>query len=253
VDMDYSISMWNYAAYFRPATLEEAVQDVSQAGFGIEMWPWWKTDTELFAPENRKRLLSLLSGVSSSLHSGGINRIEDFFQQVEAAAESRSSVLVVHADQLRVADEPDFCFAQEVSAYARDKGVILALENGQLHWLVKAVEKVDGLEICLDTGHVYCGNNFERPMQEFVGELKWRIRHLHLQDLYLEPGTRRAIRDSHKTPGMCDIPREDYEYLFSALVEVGFAGTAVLEVRPFDRIEIALQSQKFFGLLTALP
>lgn len=250
LDLNFYISMWNYEAYTRPWRLEDAVHEVVEAGYGIELWPWWKDQKQLFAPENRERLKNLLRDVPSSLHSGEINGISDYFKQIDAAADTGSSVLVVHAPQLQVAEEPDFGFAREVVAYGREKGVLIALENGELTHLARAVEELDDLVICLDTGHVYCSAARERPMQEFVDALKWRIRHLHLQDVYLKPDTRIAVNDSHRTPGYCDIPREDYEYLLEGLSEVGFTGAAVLEVRPFTPVEIAQQSKLFFESLS---
>jgi len=248
--LDLRISTWNYEGYSSPATLEEAVRDAAGAGFGVEVWPTWRGRSGVFAADNRSCLKELLAGVRSSLHAAGIESIEDIVEQIDACAETESDVLVVHIDHLRVGSEPDFGFGREATSYASEKGVFLALENGELNYLVRALDRLSDLYICFDTGHAYVMDEFARPMHEFVNALKWRIRHLHLQDIYLERGTRRGLFDAHRTPGTCDIPKEDYEYLFEALDETGYKGAAVLEVRPFGPVEVAHQTQRFLESLS---
>jgi len=247
--LDIRLSTWGYEAYAQPATLEEAVRDAAAAGYGIEVWPSFRGQGGLFAPANRGRLVECLRDIPSSLHSGGIRRIEDYFEQIDAAAQTQSDVLVAHPEQLRVGEQPDFGFARDVAAYAKERGVVLALENGELQHLIRALDNVADLWICLDIGHVYCTSGHTRPMQEFADALASRIRHVHAQDVYLEPGTLNALGDVHRPPGSCDIPRADYEYLFAALAKFGFAGAIVIEARPFTPVEMAGQARRFFESL----
>jgi sugar phosphate isomerase/epimerase len=126
--------------------------------------------------------------------------------------------------------------------------VTIALENGvslgSMEQLLRALDAVPDLGACLDIGHAYAAH--DHPLREYLKVLGSRIVHLHLQDVYMVPGTRRAKDDSHRPPGQCDIPLPDWQLLFSTLQDIKFTGRAVLEVRPFDPVEVAQQSKEFF-------
>ena len=248
--LNYSLSMWNYEAYTRPKTLEEAVAEARRSGYGVEVWPSWKDDINLFAPKNRERLVRMLQDVSSSLHGGGdVVTIKQHMTQIDAAYDTKSPVIVVHSDSLGLVEHgaDDYGLARDVVAYAKEKGVTIALENGtgsaRLDKLTSALEAVDDLRICLDIGHVYVMH--DHPIREYLSRLGTRIAHLHLQDIYMVPGTRRAKGDSHRTPGQCDIPIADWQLFISTLKKINFNGFAVFEVRPFTPDEIAGQAVEF--------
>ncbi len=255
MQITYSVSMWNYEAYTKPDTLEDAVAEVRRSGYGVEMWSSWKSDKNLFAPQSRERLVKLLDGVPSTLHGRvGDLSFDEHKQHIDAAKETGSTLIVVHADSIGVSgDDPkDFGLAKDVVAYAKQCGVGIALENvspSPLKALVKTLENVPGIGICLDIGHVY--HMHDCPLKEYLDRLADSIIHLHLQDLYLDSGTTRAKYDSHRTPGQCDIPQADWQLLFSTLEKVDYRGSAVFEVRPFDPVEIVGQAVRFLKSVTA--
>lgn len=251
--LNYSLTTWTYEAYMSPSTLEDAVADARRSGYGIELWPRWKGESDLFAPEKRERIVKLLKDIPSSLHGGARPVFEEHKTQIDAAKDTESSIIVVHNDHLGL-DEPapDYGLAREVVAYAKEAGVTIALENiDQVNALFKqnqALVSVPGLMACLDVGHIYGAH--DHPLREYLDRLDDKLVHLHLQDVYLFPGSRHAKNDSHRPPGQCDIPFSDWQTLFSVLKKMNYSGTAVIEVRPFDPVETASQVTEFFESVT---
>jgi sugar phosphate isomerase/epimerase len=249
--LDYSLSMWNYEAYTWPKTFEDAVAEIRRSGYGVEIWPNWKSDKNLFAPENRDRLVSLIKDMPSSFHGGtDAMTLDEHKIQIDAARDTASSVIVVHANTLGLDEQPphDYGLAREVVVYAKTQGVTIALENGgssggRLDSLSHTLDNVPDMRACLDIGHVFFVH--DHPLKEYLERLDRQIVHLHLQDVYLVPGTRRAKDDSHRTPGQCDISVPDWQMLFSKLQKIGYKGHAVFEIRPFTPDEIAAQATEF--------
>jgi len=131
--------------------------------------------------------------------------------------------------------------------YARAAGIRLALENGQLPFLVKARDQVEGLGFCLDVGHVYLTS---APMSAFLDALKQRLIHLHFQDLALDPA--RALRFpgaslDHYMLGAGGIPEQDWRLLFATLEDIHFEGTAVFEVQPWNPLQTAGMGRAFIA------
>lgn len=253
--LNYSLSTWNYEAYTRPASLEEAVADARRSGYGVEVWPSWKEERNLFGRENRERLVRLLADLPSSLHGGADARtLDDHKVQIEAARDTGSPVLVLHRDHIGIAQgQSDYGLARDVAAYARENGVTAALENSDeddaLGVLLRALDAVPDLAACLDIGHVYAA--YDHPVRDYLSRLSSRIKHLHLQDVHLVGGTRRAKNDSHRPPGQCDIPLADWQLLLSTLEKIDFRGFAVIEVQPFTAVEIAAQAAEFLESIGA--
>jgi len=84
------------------------------------------------------------------------------------------------------------------------------------------------------------------PLAEYIDVLADRICHLHISDAL---GDDVGIGRLHTQPGTGKIPAEDWRYLLDALREVGFAGEAVLEIKPLTPIRIAEQTEKYFSSL----
>ena len=282
--MNISISMWNFIHYFPLRkggtsfsfdrgldSLEQVVAEVAAAGYGVELWPSWYSwewtsperegmvanRIDLYAEQERQRLAEILRGVRSSWHTDGDNTIEGYNRKIDTVADVGSKVLVVHASNLLLdGPDPDFDFAAEVLDYAREKNVKIALENaseGELEedsslWnlslMKRAIERFDVLGICLDTTHVQKFKRF--PLAEYIDVLADRICHLHISDAL---GDDVGIGRLHTQPGTGKIPAEDWRYLLDALREVGFAGEAVLEIKPLTPIRIAEQTEKYFSSL----
>lgn len=239
MELNYRISMWNYFHYHQPGSLERVIGGIRDAGYGIEIWPGWFDENNIFDPIYRRRLKMLIGDMPSSIHSGGPDTIEHHTLQIDTAADTDSDIIVVHPDHMKLkAGETDFEFAQEVLDLAGEQGIILALENGSLATLTTALENLKGLKICLDVGHVYFTPD---PMKAFVDALKHEICHLHIQDT--------LGKIDHYVPGTGIIPVSDWNFVFDSLEALNFNGAAVLEIRPRQPLQHAEQTMAFFDRL----
>ena len=250
MNVQYAISLWNYSHYPGTGTLEQELAAIRTLGYGAELWARWKDGPSLYAESERSRLKAALAGMPVSLHSSIVRGFEAQRAQIDAAQDLGAGVLVVHSDEFYAGDsrELDVELCRDVVACARERGVCIALENGQLPFLEKALAAVEDLRVCLDVGHVYLT---DETMQAFLAGLGGRIVHLHLQDILtpVEVGLPGAALD-HYTPGTGAIPLEDWRLLVAHLQEAGFDGTAVFEVRPRNPYQTAILGQRFFdGLL----
>ena len=181
----YSVSLWNYSHYTHVPSLERIITLLREQDYGIELWGSWKETKDLFDEVGRKRLKHVLQGMTVSLHTAGANTFDLHKKQIDAAVDLGAEVVVLHSSDFVSNDNSDLDvqLACKAVAYASEHGVRLALENGQLPFLANAIEKVEGLGICLDVGHVYLTPH---PMSKFLDTLKERIIHLHIQDVLTE-------------------------------------------------------------------
>ena len=247
----YAISLWNYSHYPDTGTLEQELGAIRELGYGVELWAQWNDGPSLYDESERARLKAALDGMSVTMHSAIVRRFDQHQAQIDAARDLGAGVLVVHSDEFYARDtrELDAALCRDVVAYAVERGVCIALENGRLPFLEEALAAVEDLRICLDVGHVYLT---DETMQAFLAGLGGRIVHLHLQDILTpsEVGLPGAGAD-HYTPGTGGIPLEDWHLLVAHLQEVGFVGTAVFEIRPRNPYQTASLGRRFFdGLLT---
>lgn len=248
-----ALSIWNYEAYTEPKTLEEIAAETAAAGLGLEFWPDWKDQKGLYQPENRSRLIELTKNIPSSLHGGRANTLEEHINQIEAARDTSSRVIVVHDDHLKLGtNEFDPSFVKEIVQIAKSCGVSIALENpgrsNAFELLCEGLSAAPELSICLDIGHLHCAG--DRAFSDYISAFGDRIVHLHLQDVYMTPGTLKAMSDSHRPPGDCQIPLNEWICLLDWIETSDFDGFAVLEVRPFTPIEIAQRTSEFLQSLT---
>ena len=246
----YAISLWNFSHYPGVGTLEQELAAIRDLGYGVELWAQWKDGPSLYAESERSRLKAALAGMPVTMHSAIVRTFEEQRAQIDTACDLGAGVLVVHSDEFYAGDsrELDASLCRDVVAYARERGVCVALENGQLPFLETALAAVEDLRICLDVGHVYLTDD---TMQACLAGLKGRIVHLHLQDILtpVEVGLPGAASD-HYTPGTGGIPLEDWRLLAAHLDEIGFDGTAVFEIRPRYPYQTASLGRRFFdGLL----
>jgi sugar phosphate isomerase/epimerase len=248
--IQYAISLWNFSHYARVGSLEQELGKIRELGCGVELWGQWRGTQNLYGESLRVRLKKALGDMPVSLHTALAYSFAAHKAQVDAAHDLSARVLVVHSDEF-FADAQgalDVALCRDVVAYAAKRGVCIALENGQLPFLERAIAAVDNLEICLDVGHVYLT---EVPMRDFLTALKSRIVHLHLQDILspMETDIPHAGAD-HYALGSGGIPSEDWELLTTTLQEIGFDGTAVFEIQPRNPYQTALLGMRFLdGLL----
>jgi sugar phosphate isomerase/epimerase len=250
--LQYAISLWNYSHYPETATLEQELDRIRELGYGVELWAQWHTGPSLYAEAERASLKIALGGMPVSLHSAIVHSFDEQCEQIDAAHELGARVLVVHSDEFYAGEERelDVPLCRDVVAYAEENGVCVALENGQLPFLEKALAAVEGLRICLDVGHVYLT---DERMLAFLDRLKGQIVHLHLQDILTpaEVGLPGAGMD-HYIPGTGGIPAEDWQLLAVTLQEIDFDGMAVFEIRPRNPYQTATLGRRFVdGLFQA--
>ncbi|MDI6884550.1 MAG: sugar phosphate isomerase/epimerase, partial [Hadesarchaea archaeon] len=155
-------------------------------------------------------------------------------RSIEACKHLGGKILALHPGRaaipelewfMREANQRCLDFFEECSAFARESGVKLAIENiGLPYYTCSSLEElgeiVDGREelgITLDIGHAYRREkaagieNPEQDLAEAIKRLGKKITHVHLHDNHGE-------RDEHLVPGQGSI---DYEQIVSALKAIG--------------------------------
>ena len=255
--IQYALSTWSFSHYRQVASLEEELARIRDLGYAVELWNRWPGRESLFASSQRASLKVALAGMEVSLHTGFAYTLAEQQAQIEAASDLGASVLVVHPDEFFSNGEEsqlDVALCRDVVAYAAERGVRIALENGQLAFLERAISTVEGLKFCLDIGHVY----FTRePLSAFLDTLKPHLIHLHLQDIlpFAEQDLPHPGPD-HYVPGTGGIPEKDWELLVATLQEIDYHGTAVFEIRPRNPYQTAYQGARYlspFMVPTASP
>jgi len=254
MQIKYAVSLWNYYHYANVPSLERILALLREQGYGVEIWAEWQEEKNLFDEICRKRLKQALDGMPVSLHTTTVaNTLELHKKQIDTAAYVGADVVVIHPSDIpaKGGSGLDVALAREAVDYASDQGVKIALENvfGPLSDLVDAVEKTEGLGICLDVGHV---SFTEDPMRAYLDALQERIIHLHIQDILPEteahlPG---AWRD-HYIPGTGGISEQDWRLVIASLKAIDFRGTAVFEIHPRGPLHTALLAKTFLEGLVA--
>ena len=140
---------------------------------------------------------------------------------------------------------------KELGEYAKDKGVIIAIEN-TLHSAQEVVDtvnsvKMDNVKMTLDFGHLYLWT--KRYNEDYMKEVKVALEHtvhIHIHDNFGEDPTlygyisespevyrlSLGLGDLHMPIGWGDIP---YDEVFSLIRESGFSGVLVNEINSWER------------------
>ena len=110
---------------------------------------------------------------------------------------------------------------------ARDKGIIICLENLSEDWhdLRRPFDELPHLNLTLDVGHAQLLRK-ENTSFGFMKAYPDRIKHVHLHD---NLGGDRPEDDVHLPPGRGIV---DFKTILTALARVGYQRTATLELRP---------------------
>ena len=240
--MNLAASTWNYlCAYGSEAKLEQALREVVEDGFGVELWLAWSADPEAVNETRWDEIRRMLEGVEGSLHTGLGRCDQDLFRkEVDMAAFLGANLLVTHESTLglRSGDQSagnECC--RDVLDYARSRNVRVALENGTFETLDKALGMVEDLGICLDIGHA---NIDARGVGQFLERFGSAICHVHLSDNY-------GQTDDHLVPGDGYISMEDWRSLLKTLRSAGFSGTSVLELNTTEPRTSAKRAREFLG------
>ena len=235
-----SVSTWSYLVTYRAkADLTSAIEQIKADGFGIELWAKWGACPEEFDRERWPALKEMLGGCARvSVHAGEKDNI---LQDIELAAYMNAEVLVVHGSNLGLPvanDEPveGWNKAEEVAAYARERDVAVAFENGPPAVMREAVKRL-GLGVCIDIGHAYLGqpDPRDRPALALLEEFGDSIIELHLADNH-------TVTDEHLMPGD---GVADWPGICEWIHRTEFAGPCVLELDTPDPRESALITRRF--------
>jgi len=241
IELQLGASIW--AFYYRsdPETwpsLAEAAQTILDIDrdLGLEVWGSESPGGDGPDPDNEARFVGTCRAAAfATVHArpaywrwnpAGLRHEVDFAQHLTA------KTLVLHPCCLGLSDPDarvDFPEIARIARYAEDRGVCLALENVvDSMWALDRVLETIGddpaktnLGICIDVGHAFLSADAGRlPVRGYLERYAAQLVHLHLHDTQGE-------RDDHLAPGD---GVTDWPDLFATLAQVGFRGTAILEV-----------------------
>ena len=257
--MTYAVSTWTWLKPFGArARLEPAVRRLVEWGLGVELWLGWTAEPHLLRRDNWPGLRDLVRGAASlSAHSRLIHEfgLETLKEEIDLCAVLAARVLVVHPRSLGFeAGTWDATFApgaltgddlrrlSTILAYAAERSVMLALENGPMDLLQLVLEAAAGmpgsewLGICVDTGHANLHRDmYPEPSVAFVQTFSRRLVQFHASD-------NKGKEDEHKNPGTGNV---DWKAVMAALSKTGYRGATVLELA-YDEPEPAAREAMAF-------
>lgn len=196
-----------------PLSFEQECQYLKSLGFGVELWPTIRGQSECrYARRNWPRLETATQNMLVSMRSRTDRpTLEQWAEQIECATMLNANVVtelrsldIDHHAKLNGTD-----FAAEVVKMADEHNVRLCLETGPLATMISVGERFPSLAFCLDTG--YANIDPDYSFKQYIDELAPRVAHLHLTDNY-------GQIDDHEPPGLHGgIAREHWDYLLDAL------------------------------------
>ena len=219
----YAVSTMLFWGREHPLSFEQECQFLKSLGFGIELWPNIKGQSDCrYQRRNWTRLAAATAGMLVAMRSRTDNpTLEHWREQIECAKLLGANI-VTELQNMGIPDVPQLnsCgllaqagsrgdFAAEVVKMAEEHDVKLCLETGRLPVLKKVGEKFESIRYCLDIGHVNLDGEYS--FREYVDDLAPRVSHLHLTDNY-------GQTDDHEPPGLQGgISRENWDYLLKVL------------------------------------
>lgn len=219
----YAVSTMLFWGREHPLSFEQECQFLKSLGFGIELWPNIKGQSDCrYQRRNWTRLAAATAGMLVAMRSRTDNpTLEHWREQIECAKLLGANI-VTELQNMGIPDVPQLnsCgllaqagsrgdFAAEVVKMAEEHDVKLCLETGRLPVLKKVGEKFESIRYCLDIGHVNLDGEYS--FREYVDDLAPRVSHLHLTDNY-------GQTDDHEPPGLHGgISRENWDYLLKVL------------------------------------
>jgi sugar phosphate isomerase/epimerase len=237
-------------------SLEQECQFLKSMGFGVELWPNIKGESECrYQRRNWPRLAAATEGMLVSMRSRNDLSIvasakmdeatlEKWNEQIECAKLLGANI-VTDLRSLGIPNgfEPDDCaFVEEVVKLAELNKVKLCLETGCLPTLKQVGEKFQSLWYCLDTGYTNLDPEF--TFKQYVDELGRRTAHLHLSDNC-------GHEDDHQPPGSRGgMARKNWEYLIDVLSKYDNDIIGSFEMRPaMPAVLLRRASEFLFGVL----
>ncbi len=229
-----------------PLTFEQDCQSLKSMGFGVELWPNIRGESDCrYERRNWPRLAGATEGMVVSMLSRNDNpTLKQWNEQIECA-KLLGADIVTDLRSFGIRDGPvidDYDFAIEVVKLAQDNNVKLCLETGSPTILKQVGKKFESICYCLDTSYAYLNSEF--PFRRYVDELASRVGHLHLADNY-------GQRDDHAPPGLRGgMPHENWDYLLEALSKYDNDLITSLEMYPSMPAVLIRQASEFlFGEL----
>jgi sugar phosphate isomerase/epimerase len=237
----YAVSTMVFWWREHPLSFEQECQYLKSLGFGVELWPNIRGQSECrYERRNWPRLLSATKGMLVSMRSrDGAPKLEHWDEQIECARTLGANI-VTDMRSLGIPDNPEIngCdFADEVVKMAEDNEVKLCLETGNLSKIKQVGERLESLWYCLDSGHANLDPVF--TFKQYVDDLAERVIHLHLSDNH-------GRLDDHAPPGLrSGISRENWDYLLETLSKYDNDVTGSLEMFPSMPAVMVRQASEF--------
>ncbi|MCX6095182.1 MAG: sugar phosphate isomerase/epimerase [Candidatus Bipolaricaulota bacterium] len=231
----------------------EGVRGIASLGLGVEVW---LSREEGDSEPDRKALEGIRVAARAapfvSVHSRFALWVWDpagLRREIALSRAIGARTLVLHRGSLGLAEPnsgADFAEIRRLARDAREAGIRLALENGRDDaWaLDRALEEIGddpeetNLGICVDVGHVHLSPSVpsDRPIRWYLERYAGQLVHLHLHDNV-------GLEDEHRLPGE---GTADWRDTLATLDEIGFAGTATLELLPEGDLLEALSRARAF-------
>jgi len=244
----YVVSTMVFWGREHPLSFEQECQFLRSLGFGIELLPHIKGQSECrYERRNWPRLVAATDDMLVSMCSRSDRpTLEQWIEQSECAKQLNAhSVADLRRRGIRGDCSPSPLgglgeldgFAAEVVNLAEVNEVKLCLETGSLAILKKVGERFESLLYCLDTGYANLDPQFS--FKQYVDDLAPRVAHLHLTDNY-------GQMDDHVPPGLHGgISRENWDYLLSVLSKYDNDVAGSLEMRPCMPAVMIRQATEF--------
>ncbi len=248
--MNLSASTWNYLCSQKEAAdLHKAIAEILSGGYGVELWLGWGPDPAAVKRDKWDHLKELLEDAPAiSLHCSKGNWDWDVLrEEIDMCQHLGSEIVVVHRGTLDLDNaqtSADFDNVRMAAEYAASKNVILALENGPMETLKRALEEVSGMSensglgICIDVGHANMRHQeFDNPVAQYIDEFRGDLVHFHLADNHGE-------RDEHLVPGMGII---DWEMVCSKIAGMEFQRWCTMELNTRDAAKAATDAVEYLA------
>jgi sugar phosphate isomerase/epimerase len=224
----YAVSTMLFWGREHHLSFEQECQFLKSCGFGIELWPNMKGESDCrYEKRNWSRLAAATEGMLVSMRSRTDEpTLEKWEEQIECA-KLLSADIVTDLKSLGIPacfHSSDCAFTEEVISLAEQNNVKLCLETGRLATLKQVGEKFENIWYCLDTGYANLDREFE--FKHYVDDLSERVAYLHMSD-------NNGHADDHQPPGSRGgIARKNWEYLLEVLSKYDNDVTASFEMCP---------------------
>ncbi len=235
----YVVSTMVFWGREHPLSFEQECQFLKSLGFGIELLPHIKGQSECrYDRRNWPRLVAATDGMLISMRSRDDRpTLVQWCEQIECARQFNAHI-VADLRSLGIRGDHDLNgLAAEVINLAELNEVKLCLETGSLPMLKKVGERFESLLFCLDTGYANLDPQF--GFKQYVDDLAPRVAHLHLTDNY-------GQMDDHVPPGLHGgISRENWDYLLNTLSKYDNDVVGSLEMCPWMPAVMIRQASEF--------